>query len=206
MLLTIAPRLALPSSLASAQPDDATWSPTGAALLACRDIPEQDQRLDFRERGIAAFAEALESGRVYVVEQETVREAERESFGSGREALARFATTIGLGRDRSDTDEDAEEREFRFEDGVMAETYSSARLSQLDGLAVSEVSRNRSGRLIIRPENGQVWRQIDQTVVQTVRDRRIEAGLTASAETGALGSYFIRLSHAPRRFRAERVR
>jgi hypothetical protein len=203
-LLFAALLLAAPCGLAQAQSGEATQSPTVAALLACREITVQDQRVECLEQQVAAFADALESGRVYVVEQETVREAERESFGFGRESLTRFATAIGLGESRSDAE--AEANAISFEDGVTAETDASGRLSQLDGLAVTEVSRNRSGRLTVRLDNGQVWRQIDGTVVPTVRDRHFEAGLTASVETGALGSYFMRLSHSPRRFRAERIR
>ncbi len=203
-LLTATILLSTPG-LALAQSPPAEPSPTVAALLACREITDQAQRIACLEDRVAAFAAALESGRVYVVEQDTVREAERASFGFGRESLSRFANTLGLGRERGEDDDDANEA-FSFEDGVTAETDASGRLSQLSGLTVSEVTRNRFGRITVRLENGQVWRQTDDTSVLRVRDRHIEAGLTAELQSGVLGSYFMRLSHSPRRFRAERIR
>ena len=208
-VLAVAALCALSPGLAQAQTEGTVQSPTVAALLACREITDQVQRVACLEEQVAAFAEALESGRVYVVEDEQVRDAERESFGFARNSLTSFANAIGLGRDRDGEDTggagEADQPGISFDDGVTAETDSSGRLSQLSGLTVASVTRNRLGRITIRLENGQVWRQTDDTTVLRVRDRHIEAGLTAEIQSGVLGAYFMRLSHSPRRFRAERV-
>lgn len=83
-----------------------------------------------------------------------MRLAEREGFGFGRESPTRFANTIGLGRSGADAGETA--RAFRFRDGVTAETAPPA--SQRDGIAVSEVTGHRLGRITLRRGNDPVWR------------------------------------------------
>ena len=191
------------TGVAQAQSDEAESSPTVSALLACREIIEQDQRVDCMETQLANFAEALNSGRLYVVEEEEVLEAERDTFGFAREPLIQFANRLGMGRSRTEGAED--EPEISFDDGVTAQTDSDGRLAQLDGLAVASVRSNPRGRITVYLENGQVWRQTDRINVRQVRTSHIEEGLTASIERGVLGSFFMRLSHQQTRFRAERV-
>ena len=83
--LALAAALALIPA-AHAQPVDN--DETVDALLACRDIAEESQRLACLDAGMADFAAAIEEGRLQVVERDAIRAIERESFGLSMPSVA----------------------------------------------------------------------------------------------------------------------
>jgi len=169
-------------------------------LLQCRAIEAPDARLACQDEQLAIVAAALDEQRLVIIEQQAVRDVQRDSFGLSMPSLTGLRRIFG---DRVDGNQDTV---IAFEDGVRAESDASGRLASLEGLAVASVETDVRGRLIVTLENEQVWRQTDSTQIQRVRSRHFENDLTATIESGALGSYFMKLSHSPRRFRARRVR
>lgn len=183
----------LSAATAQAQSDD---SETLEALLACRDLAPGEARTACLEQELARFAEAVESGRIVVVERRALREQERAGFGLALPGLGAL-----LSRDRG-----AVAQEEAFEDGSLARYGADGDLEELLGLPVQHVEQIR-GKVRVTFANGQVWQQTDDRSIPPISRSRVEAGMTADIERGALGSHHIRLSgYESRRFRAERIR
>lgn len=189
--------LAAPAALgAQSEPP----APAYQALMACRSVEAEADRLACLDRELAAFADAVEARRVVVLEREAVRALERESFGIEMAGLQRLT---GLLR-RSGAESAGPETET-LADGSQIVYRADGGVEEMRALPVTAVRYDHAGKAVITLANGQVWTQTDSTTFGRVSRSRIEDGLTADIYPGALGSNFIALSHHPRRFRARRM-
>jgi hypothetical protein len=175
------------------------------SLLSCRLIEDSQARLACQDDGLAALSQALDSGRVVLVEREAIRNVGRESFGLSLPSIDSLGNLFGRRSDDGQALAQTEaESETSAEDGTVTVFDDTGAVDEIRGLTVERVATDRVGKLTIHLENGQVWRQTDTESV-SVRRSHLD-GLTATINRGALGSYFMTLSHNSRRFRAERLR
>lgn len=175
------------------------------ALLSCRAIEQAEARLACQDSRLAELAQALDSGRVVLVEREAVRSVERESFGLSLPSIASLGSFFSRDGDDAQGAASAQaEAETIAEDGSVTVYDGSGALDEIRSLPVQRVTTDRYDKVTVYLENGQVWRQTDSEFVG-YRSRHLD-GLTATIDRGAIGSYFMELSHNGRRFRAERLR
>lgn len=175
-------------------------APAYEALMACRNVQAESERLACLDRELAAFADAVEARRVVVIERDAVRALERESFGIEMPGIQRLT---GLLR-RGGAEPGGPETET-LADGSQVVYRADGGVEEMRALPVTAVRYDRTGKVIVTLANGQVWIQTDLTTFGRVSRSRIEDGLTADLFPGALGSNFMALSHHPRRFRARRL-
>lgn len=192
----LAGALAAPAALAH---QDEPASPAYTALMACRAVEPDTERMACMDRELAAFARAVETGHVVVIEREAVRALERESFGIAMPGVQRLTGLLRRGGGES-----AEAETETLQDGSQIIYRADGGVEEMRALPVRTVNYDRTGRAIVTLANGQVWVQTDSTQFGRVSRSRLEEGLTADLIPGALGSYFMALSHHPRRFRARR--
>ncbi|MGX6647361.1 hypothetical protein ACWCOP_05400 [Maricaulaceae bacterium MS644] len=175
------------------------------SLFSCRSIEDPQARLACQDDRLAELSQALDSGRVVLVERDAIRNVERESFGLSLPSIAGLGAFFGRGDNEARVSAPVQaETETRAEDGSVTVFDDSGSVDEIRGLAVERVTTDRVGKLTVYLENGQVWRQTDTASV-SVRRSHLD-GLTATISRGALSSYFMTLSHNSRRFRAERLR
>lgn len=167
-------------------------------LFACRAITEDAARLACLDAAVAELQAASESGDVVAVDRQQIEAAEESTFGL---SIPNFS----LPRLRGDNAALAEagDAEAHSPDRVVTRNVDGD-IERIEGLAVTEVTINRAGRVEVTLANGRIWRQTDGTMVQGVRSGA-RPGLTANIRGGALGSYFMRLNNGGRWFRAERI-
>ncbi|MCH8489063.1 MAG: hypothetical protein LAT81_03915 [Oceanicaulis sp.] len=189
--------LGAPAALAAQSEPPA---PAYEALMACRSVEAEAERLTCLDRELAAFADAVEARRVVVIDRETVLALERENYGiimPGVQHLTNLLRRGGAEPDgpATETLADGSQIVYRADGGVQ----------EMRALPVTAVRYDRAGKAIVTLATGQVWIQTDSTMFARVSRSRIEGGLTANIYPGAMGSNFMALSHHPRRFRARRV-
>jgi len=182
------------------QAQDDPPAPAYQALMACRSVEPEAERMACLERELARFAAAVETGRVVVIEREAVRALERESFGIDMPGIQRLTGLLRRsGSQTSETDTET------LEDGSQIVYRADGGVEEMRAMPVTRVTYDRVGMAMVTLANGQVWVQTDSTNFGRVTRSRIEDGLTADLYPGALGSHFMALSHHPRRFRARRL-
>ncbi|RKQ95183.1 hypothetical protein [Maricaulis maris] len=191
----------LPASLitapALAQGGDSPLDP----LFTCRDIADDGARLACLDAAVDALRSETESGEVVAVDREQIEAAEEATYGL---TIPQFRLP---GLSLPGGGEDAELAELESASASPQRVIvrdTNGQIESIEGLAVAEISENRSGDTIVRLANGQVWRQTDDTYVQLTRSRA-DTDYTATISNGALGSHFMRLDNGGRRFRVERV-
>lgn len=189
--------LATPATLAAQTEPPA---PAYEALVACRSVESEAERMACLDRELARFAEAVESGRVVVIEREAVRALERESYGITMSGVQRLT---GLLR-RSSAQGNEPETET-LEDGSQIVYRADGGVDEMRALPVTGVRYDRAGKAVVTLANGQIWVQTDSTSFGRVTRARLDEGLTADLLPGAMGSNFMTLSHHPRRFRVQRT-
>jgi len=189
--------LATPAALAAQTEPPA---PAYEALIACRSVESEAERMACLDRELARFAEAVESGRVVVIEREAVRALERESYGITMSGVQRLT---GLLR-RSGAQSNEPETET-LEDGSQIVYRADGGVDEMRALPVTGVRYDRAGKAVVTLANGQIWVQTDSTSFGRVTRARLDEGLTADLLPGAMGSNFMTLSHHPRRFRVQRT-
>lgn len=188
---------ALITAPAAAQSGDSPLDP----LFTCRDIADDSARLACLDAAVDALRSETESGDVVAVDREQIEAAEEATYGLSIPQLRLPGLSLPGGG------EDAELAELESSEASPQRVInrdSNGQIDSIEGLAVAEISENRSGEKIIRLANGQVWRQTDNTYVQLSRSRA-DTDYTVTISNGALGSHFMRLDNGGRRFRAERV-
>lgn len=172
-------------------------------LLACRTIAELAERAACFDTATTALADALDSGELALVERRAVREVERDGFGLSLPTLGGLRQVFRQpAQDQSSADAAPEPETLA--DGTQVEYARDGDMTRLSNVPVAAV-RDTGRGIIVTLENGQVWRQTDATRTFPVRDRHWEQGVTAEIERGALGSFWMTLSHDNRRMRAQRV-
>ncbi|MDF1769402.1 hypothetical protein [Maricaulis sp.] len=182
---------------ALAQSGDSPLDP----LFTCRDIADDSARLACLDAAVDALRSETESGEIVAVDREQIEAAEEATYGLSIPQLRLPGLSLPGGG------EDAELAELEATEASPQRVINrddDGQIESIEGLAVVEISENRSGEKIIRLANGQVWRQTDNTYVQLSRSRA-HSDYTVTISNGALGSHFMRLDNGGRRFRAERV-
>jgi hypothetical protein len=167
-------------------------------LFACRAITEDAARLACLDAAVAELQAASESGDVVAVDRQQIEAAEESTFGL---SIPNFSLPSLRGDNPALAE--AGDAEVHSPDRVVTRN-DDGDIERIEGLAVTEVTINRAGRVEVTLANGQMWRQTDGTMVQGVRSGA-RPGLTANIRGGALGSYFMRLNNGGRWFRAERI-
>lgn len=143
-------------------------APSTAALYACAEKADDAERLACYDAAVGRLKTAEEAGEITTVSREQVEKVQRESFGFSIPSLPAIALPrLGGG--------DGEDREI---DEITE--------------AVASVAPGPDGKLRVRLENGQVWRQVDTTSVYLSRRNPPEAALIRRA---ALGSFRMKLDN-----------
>ena len=161
--------LTVPSAAVTAQeaPSGQQRPELFEALVRCRAIAADAERLQCFDTAAANFPQAAERREVVVVDRAQVRESRRRLFGLPLPRLPIFGG--------GDEDEE-EEEEIRSIDSNIA----SAR--QVD-----------YGRWMVRLEDGSTWIQTDNNVVAG----RPRPGQPVEVRRGALGTYMMRINNQP---------
>lgn len=166
------------------------------ALLECRSMAESDARARCLDERIDRFAADIDEGRVHVLDESALAAAEQGGFGLAALSPRRLLPSHG------GADAEAAGGWARYPgSGVQVERSSDGDVQALSGLPVYSIRHARDGKLIVVLENGQVWRQTDG---RPIRLPRPEQTVTLDIERGAMGSFFMRLSHVNPRVRAVR--
>lgn len=188
--------LTAPAAMAQDEPP----APAYEALMACRTVEPAADRMACLDRELARFADAVDSGRVVVIEREAVRALERESYGITMPGVQRLTGLLRRGGSQA-----SEPETEMLEDGSQIIYRADGAVDEMRALPVTSVSYDRAGKVVVALANGQVWVQTDSTSFGRVTRARLEEGLTADLLPGAMGSHFMTLSHHPRRFRVRRT-
>lgn len=189
--------IGLGAASASAQLDEG--SETVNALIECREIAGDAERLACMDARLADFSTAVDDGRLRVVERTAVRAVERESFGLSIPSVDGLGALFG----RGGAERSGERESETLADGAVVTYRAEGGIEELSGAPVRRVETNPYGKFVVTLENGQVWVQTDSTRVSPVRRRHLD-DLTADIERGMFGSYSLRLSHSGPSFKAER--
>ena len=164
--LFLSAAVALPAGAAAAQAPPAQGAQAGAdstallnSLAACRGLTADAARLACFDAAASRLVAAERSGEIVVVDRERVRTARRQAFGLSLPSLDL------LRRDRPE-----------------------APIQEVS-LVLAGARQDASGKWVLRTEEGQVWRQID--------DRRLfrppARGVKAEVRRAALGSFFMNI-------------
>ena len=147
-------------------------SASTAAVYACVGLKDDAERLACYDSAVGRLKQAEEAGEVTTVSREDIEEVRRESFGFSLPSLPRLALP-SLGGDEE-------------------------KLNRIT-VAVDRVRADAFGKAIVTLENGQVWRQIDDTRVLEIR----RGAEMAEIRRASLGSFKMKLDDG-RSFRAKR--
>ena len=140
--------------------------------MACKDVADPKVRLACYDEKVASLQTAQSSNQVVIADREQVREARRGLFGL---TLPRIKLFDG------DGDEGDE-------------------ISEIDGV-VQSARKIRSGKWLIRLEDGAVWQQ---TEPPRSSQRDPKAGDSIVIKRAALGSYMAKINDG-RGFKVMRV-
>lgn len=141
---------------------------TFEALVRCRAIADDAQRLACFDQAAAALQTAQERREVVVVDRQQVREGRRRLFGL---ALPRIPI-FGGGDDNDEQDED--------------------RVSSVEG-TIAAATQDGLGRWVVTLQDGAVWAQIDNNPL-AMRPRQ---GQRVVVNRGAIGSFMMRVNNQP---------
>jgi hypothetical protein len=135
-ILVAASLAALPAA-AHAQPAQAQRPELFEALVRCRTITNDAERLTCFDRAAASLQEAAERRDLVVVDRQQVRESRRRLFGLPLPRLPIF----GGG-------DDDDEEEIRQIDSLVASAY-----------------QHGNGQWVVRLEDGSTWAQTDDNLI-----------------------------------------
>lgn len=169
-------------------------------LFQCRDIPNDTERLACLDAAVDALRGDTETGEVIAVAREQVEAAEEATYGLSISGLR----LPGLPNFTGGSEELAEIEAADSSPDRVVTRNDDGQISRIANLRVVEFELSRRRRAVVHLDNGQVWRQSDDVHVQRPRSRD-EGTLSATIRSGALGSFFMRLSNGGRWFRVERV-
>lgn len=193
--------LLLLSPLALAAGADAQNPPRPLAnLFACSEIAEDAARLTCLDTAVAALQRETAAGDVVAVDRGQIEAAEEATFGL---TIPNFSLPRIGGMGGSSDELAAADRDSANADRVVVRNDDGL-IERIEGLAVTGLEVDRVGKAVITLANGQRWRQTDSTNIFRV-ERGVQDGMTAAIRSGALSSYFMRLSTSSRWFRAERT-
>ncbi len=164
---------AAPAFAQGAQPLD--------GIYACAAMEDSAARLACYDAAVAGLKQAQSAGEVGVVSREQIQKAEKDAFGLQRPALAELVEKPAP---------------------VAAAAPKAADVQSPDKvtLAIKQVSTGADGHYRFTMENGQVWRQTDETSLERLND----PGLTAEIRKAALGTFMMKIGNR-RAIRVKRV-
>ena len=175
-----------------------------ASLFQCQEIADDSARLACQDAAITSLQGETASGEVVAVDRQQIEAAEDATYGLSipgfrlpdipRMSLPSLSGNSEDLTEAAATSASPNRTVERNDDGVIR---------RIDNLAIESIEFNALGRAVVTLQNGQVWRQTDNTHVQV--SRRIPHNeQTASIRSGAFGSYFMKIRNG-RAFRAERI-
>lgn len=147
-------------------------------IYACKAISADAERLKCYDEATGRLRQAEISGALITLDRATIETVERDSFGLNVASLPKL-----LRKRANTTPNDA----------------PPEALSRIEAKVLS-TSPGPDGKMTIRLDNGQIWRQTDGTHLNIPR-KGVQMALI---EKGVLGAYFMTLDRQPS-FRAKRV-
>lgn len=207
---------ALASTTALAQSGNSPLSP----LFSCRALENDADRLACLDAQVEALYRSENAGELVAVERSEIEAAEEATYGldipqfrlprlpsvslpsmSGT-ASADLADAVAAGADpvASTTNSAAASATVAAR---RVERNDAGEITRIEGLAVQDIGRDAYDRMIITLQNGQVWRQIDDTRVLYSR-RQPFTEMFVGVRSAALGSHMMQLNGRGRWFRARR--
>jgi hypothetical protein len=205
---------ALATAPALAQNPDSPLSP----LFSCRGIENDAERLACLDAQVDALYQSETAGELVAVERAEIEAAEEATYGLNipqfslpRLPSVRLPSMSGSSStDLADAAAATETESAAASSAASGSTRSrrverneAGQITLIEGLAVQEISRDAYDRMIITLQNGQVWRQIDDTRVLYSR-RQPFTEMVVSVRSAALGSHMMQLNDRGRWFRARR--
>lgn len=196
---------------ASAQDGPSPLSP----LFECRQLSDNAARLACLDAAVDQLYQSETSGAVVAVNRSDIEAVEEATYGLNipefrLPSLPRVGLPSLAGRPSSDIADAAESDEP--ETGTRTEASSSERrvvrndvgdITGIEGLGIASLSRDPYDRLIVTLQNGQVWRQIDDTRVLYSR-RQSPSEMSIAVRSAALSSHQMQLNGRGRWFRVRR--
>lgn len=191
---------------AFAQDADSPLSP----LFDCRQIADNAQRLACLDAAVESLYQSENRGEVVAVNRSDIEAAEEATYGLNiPEFRLPSLPNVSLPRlsGGASTDlADAAEPERNAENAPSSRTVvrnDEGDITGIEGLAVQNLERDPYDRLIVTLQNGQVWRQIDDTRVLYSR-RQPPTEMSVAVRSAMLGSHQMQLNDRGRWFRVRR--
>lgn len=147
-------------------------------IYACKAITADADRLKCYDEATGRLRQAEITGALITLDRAAIDNVERDSFGLNIVSLPKLL------RNRKEATPNAAPPQA---------------LSRIEAKVLS-TTPGPDGKLSVRLDNGQIWRQIDGTHLNIPR----KGAQMALIEKGVLGSYFMTLDSQPS-FRAKRV-
>jgi hypothetical protein len=190
---------------ASAQDASSPLSP----LFECRQISDATARLACLDSAVDQLYASEGSGDVVVVGRDDIEAAEEATYGldiSGLRlpGLMNFNLSGGESTDLANAATPAAGTEAESA-SHRVERNDAGEITRIEGLAIENLERGAYNRLIVTLQNGQVWRQIDDTRIIYSR-RQPVSEMSAAVRSAALGSHLMDLNDRGRWFRVRRER
>lgn len=195
-------------------------------LFECRQIADDDARLLCLDAAVDALYRSETAGDIVAVDRSELEAAEEATYGlnipqfrlpslpsvsmprfsaSGSSDLADAANTtpastpdLSSGETTPSAQPETPQRPTR-----VVQRNEQGEITAIEGLAVQSIDRDAYDRIIITLQNGQVWRQIDDTRVLYSR-RQPFTEMIVHVRSAALGSHLMQLNDRGRWFRARR--
>jgi hypothetical protein len=195
------------SAPALAQQVDSPLSP----LFECRQIPDDAQRLACLDSAVDTLYQSENSGEVVAVNRSELEAAEEATYGLNipEFRLPRIPSVSlpslsgGASSDLADAADASAEAAQEDNTSRRVVRNDDGDITGIEGLAVQNIERGPYDRMIITLQNGQVWRQIDDTRVLYSR-RQPFTEMSVAVRSATLGSHMMQLNDRGRWFRVRR--
>lgn len=197
-LLLLIAAAALPSMALAQTPSEPL-----EALFACQAVSDNAQRLTCLDAAVAALRSDTESGSIVAIHRDDVEAAEEATFGLripgfSLPSLPRFSAPRGTASDLA-----AADQATGPSSGHAVSRDSAGQIDRIENLAIASIGFNRSRRLVVTLENGQIWQQLDSDSTHIARSTSANDSVTI--RSAALDSYMMRVGENGRWFRARRT-
>ena len=207
--LLLIPLSLLFAAPAAAQDGNSPLSP----LFECRQINDEAQRLTCLDAAVDALYQSENTGEIVAVTRGDIEAAEEATYGLNiPEFRLPGIPSIGLPNFSGGASSDLTEAADAVDSTDTAEPAANTRrvvrdetgdITGIEGLAIRNINRDSFDRLIVTLQNGQVWRQIDDTRVLISR-RQSASEMSVAVRSAALGSHQMQMNGRGRWFRVRR--
>jgi hypothetical protein len=151
------------------------------ALFACQKISDNAARLTCLDREVAALRGETKSEEVIAVNR---RQLEEDSYGLNRPSVP-LPTPKPEGVATAEPVGSPEERRIVRD--------KAGRIEGMENLAVASLDRTPYGQVIVKLQNGQVWKQTDR-IQLFIPQHAPPKGMSVSISNAALGSHQMQLN------------